>query len=80
MHRAGGDLSRLFLATNIREADLVERLLDAAGIEYTQKLEPVMHETSNVCYQGTLFEVREDQADAGRRLLKENGLMARDSY
>jgi hypothetical protein len=64
----------IFVAANVREADFVERVLDDEGIEYSQRLEPSLNETSGVCYQGTLFEVVASEADRCRRLLKEKGL------
>jgi hypothetical protein len=66
----------VFIAANVREADFVEQLLDEAGIEYEERLEAFMREelASAVCYQGTLFEVLEGQADDCRRLLTEKGL------
>ena len=64
----------IFIAANVREADFVERVLDDEGIEYSQRLEPFMRETSGVCYQGVLFEVAGGQAGYCRRLLAEKGL------
>ena len=67
-------LKPIFIAANVREADLVERVLEEEGIEFKQRLEPVTRETSGVCYQGVLFEVSDGQAEHCRRLLTAKGL------
>src|SRR6266487_1807049 len=64
----------IFIAANVREADFVENVLEDEGVEYTQRLEPFMRETSGVCYQGVLFEVMAGQADYCRHVLTEKGL------
>ena len=64
----------VFIAANVREAELVERLLDEKDVEYAQRLEPVPHDTSNVCYQGILFTVAEERAEECRQLLIGKGL------
>jgi hypothetical protein len=64
----------IFIAANVREADFVESVLEDEGIEFTQRLEPFMRETSSVCYQGVLFEVLAGQAEYCRRVLTEKGL------
>ncbi len=68
------DLEPIFIAENVREADIVEGVLEDEGIEFKQRLAPVMRETSAVCYQGTLFEVNTVDADHSRRLLLAKGL------
>lgn len=64
----------IFIAANVREADFVEGVLEDEGIEFTQRLEPFMRETSGVCYQGVLFEVLAGQAEYCRRVLTDKGL------
>ena len=64
----------VFIAASAREADFVESVLEEEGIEFAQRLEPVPHETSGVCYQGVLFEVPGEHAAQSRRLLVERGL------
>jgi hypothetical protein len=68
------NLEPVFIASNVREADLVERVLQSAGVEFKQRLEGTLRETSEVCYLGTLFEVSPNDADRCRTLLKEKGL------
>jgi hypothetical protein len=69
-------LEPIFIAANVREAEFVEKILDEEGIEYSQRLEAFMREglTTNVCYQGILFEVLEGQAGYCRKILAEKGL------
>lgn len=67
-------LEPIFVAANAREADYVESVLEDEGVEFTQRLEPFMRESSGVCYQGTLFEVVRGEAEYCRRLLSDKGL------
>jgi hypothetical protein len=65
----------VFIAANVSEALLVERLLAAEEIEYEITPEAFLQQPmSNVCLQGLLFEVLAGQAEQCRRLLTERGL------
>jgi hypothetical protein len=65
----------IFIAANVAEANVVERLLDAEGIEFEITPEAFLQQPmSNVCLQGLLFEVPTDRANDCRRLLTERGL------
>lgn len=68
------DLEPIFLAANVREADAVERVLEDEGVDFKQRLEPALRESSGVCYQGTLFEVAAADAERCRSLLVGRGL------
>jgi len=64
----------IFIAPNVAEAQVVERLLAAEGIEFEITPEPFLQQpSSNVCLQGLLFEVRTEQSESCRRLLAERG-------
>ena len=67
----------IFFATSNREADAVEQILKTENIDFSQRLEAIPHDTSNVCFQGFLFEVPKEQAENARRLLAENGFETR---
>jgi hypothetical protein len=67
-------LEPIFVAATTREADYVESLLEDEGVEFAQRLEPFMRESSGVCYQGTLFEVPDAEAEYCRRVLADKGL------
>lgn len=67
-------LEPIFVAATTREADYVEGVLESEGVEFRQRLEPFMRESSGVCYQGTLFEVIPGEAEYCRRVLKDKGL------
>lgn len=67
-------LEPIFVAANVREADFVESMLEDEGVEFAQRLEPFMRESSGACYQGTLFEVVPGEAEYCRRVLTEKGL------
>ena len=67
----------IFFAATAREADAVEQILEEEGIEFSQRLAAMPHETSNVCFQGFLFEVPSEQAERCRQLLAENGFETR---
>ena len=64
----------IFITGDMREADRVERVLDAAGVSYAMRLDAVEREGS-ACSQGILYEVAADDAEKCRRLILENGLM-----
>lgn len=65
----------VFIAATVAEAELVERLLDAEGIEFNLTPEAFLRSPrTDVCLQGLLFEVQAGQADATRRLLANAGL------
>jgi hypothetical protein len=65
----------VFVASDVREADLAERALQESAIEFRQRLDAVPHETSAVCYLGTMFEVAAQDAERSREALKRNGLI-----
>jgi len=68
----------IFIAANVPEANVVERLLDAEGIEFEITSEAFLQQPmSNVCLQGLLFEVPAGQAEQCRRLLTDRGLGSR---
>jgi len=65
----------IFIAANVAEANVVERLLEAEGIAFELTPEAFLqHPTSNVCLQGLMFEVAAEQAEYCRRLLTGHGL------
>lgn len=65
----------IFIAANVAEANAVERLLEAEGIEFELTPEAFLQQpASNVCLQGLLFEVQAGEAEQCRRLLTERGL------
>ena len=65
----------IFIAANVAEANVVERLLAAEEIEFEITPEAFLQQPmSNVCLQGLLFEVSAAQAEQCRRLLTERGL------
>jgi hypothetical protein len=66
----------VFIAANVREAELVERLLDEEGIEYEVHPEAYMREYTGACMQGLVFEVVSGQAGYCRRLFVDRGLKA----
>lgn len=63
----------VYIAATTLEADEVEAVLVSLGVAFNQRLEVVMHETSNACYQGTLFEVDAAQIADVRRALAARG-------
>ena len=64
----------IFIAANVAEAQVIERLLAAEGIEFEITPEAFLQQpSSNVCLQGLLFEVRAERAESCRRLLTERG-------
>jgi len=68
----------IFIAANVAEANVVERLLETEGNEFEITPEAVLQQpASNVCLQGLMFEVAEEQAESCRRLLEERGLGSR---
>lgn len=65
----------IFIAANVAEANVVERLLAAEEIEFEITPEASLQQPmSNVCLQGLLFEVSAGQAEYCRRLLSDRGL------
>jgi len=65
----------IFIAANVAEANIVERLLEAEGVEFEITPEAFLQQpASNVCLQGLLFEVATEHAEQSRRLLTERGL------
>lgn len=68
------ELEPVFLAASVREAALVEKLLDENGIAYDLTPEAFVRSAAGVCFQGLLFSVRAAEAGNLRRLLAERGL------
>ena len=65
----------IFIAANVEEAQVAERLLAAEQIEFEITPEAFLQQPmSNVCLQGLLFEVTAEEAEYCRRLLTERGL------
>ncbi len=65
----------VFVAATSAEADRVAQVLDDAGIEYSERLDAALEDTSSrICYLGTVFEVDRELADRCRKLLKDEGL------
>jgi hypothetical protein len=65
----------IFIAANVAEANVVERLLAAEEIAFEITPEAFLQQPmSNVCLQGLLFEVLPGQAEYCRRLLSDRGL------
>lgn len=58
----------VFHSASDREAGEAERILTAAGIDYTMRLEPKKH-ADGVCYLGLLFEVAPEHAQRAKELL-----------
>ena len=65
----------VFIAANVGEAELIERILEEQGIEFEVTPEAFLRiPTTNVCYQGLLFEVLGGQAEYCRFLFRRAGL------
>jgi hypothetical protein len=65
----------VFIAANVAEAELVERLLEGEGIEFELTPEAFTRGTlTGACLQGLLFEVLPGHAGYCRRLLLDAGL------
>jgi tRNA G18 (ribose-2'-O)-methylase SpoU len=68
-------VSAIFIAANVAEAELVEQLLDGEGIAYQVTPEPFLSGIlTGVCHQGLMFEVLSAQAQDCRDLLTRAGL------
>jgi tRNA G18 (ribose-2'-O)-methylase SpoU len=68
-------VSAIFIAANVAEAESAERLLEREGIEYQVTPEPYLSGiVTGVCHQGLMFEVLSAQAQACRDLLTRAGL------
>lgn len=64
----------VFVAATASEADRVARVLEDAGVPYSERLDAALDDpSSRICYLGTVFEVSSDVADKCRQLLKERG-------
>ncbi len=69
------EVSAIFIAANVAEAQFVEQLLEREGIEYQVTPEPFLSGVlSGTCCQGLLFEVLPGQAQYCRELLTRAGL------
>ncbi len=70
------DVSPIFIAASVSEAEFVEKLLEREGIEYQVTPEAFLGGalSGRVCYQGLLFEVSGGQAQYCRDLLTRAGL------
>ena len=74
---SGKDVSRLYIAAKLREAQRVEEVLNKAGIDYTVKVEPFQKLTLLLFtaeYQGAAFYVLSGQLDFCKDLLAREGL------
>lgn len=71
-------MTAVYIAADTREAEVVERLLSGAGIEYDLTPEAVVQrESGGACMQGLLFSVNEDDSSRTRELLRGRpGLLA----
>lgn len=71
----GSEREAVFIAASVGDATLVEQMLDGEGIEYDVTPEAFLRlPSSNVCYQGLLFEVPSGQAEYCRYLFRRSGL------
>jgi tRNA G18 (ribose-2'-O)-methylase SpoU len=71
---SGKRIEAIFIAANVAEASVVERLLAAEEIEFDITPEAFLQQpSSNVCLQGLLFEVLAERAESCRHLLTERG-------
>lgn len=71
----GPEREAVFIAANVGEATLAEQMLDEEGIEYDVTPEAFLRfPSSDVCYQGLLFEVLAGQAEYCRYLFRRAGL------
>lgn len=69
------DREGVFIAANVAEAELAERLLEEEGIEFELRPEAFLRGVvTGACLQGLLFEVLRGQAGYCRRLLVDAGL------
>ena len=66
----------VFIAANVREAELIEQLLDDEGIEYEVRPEAFTRGPGGVCFQGLMFEVLAGQAPYCRKLFADRGFKA----
>jgi hypothetical protein len=64
----------VFIAANVREAELIERLLEEEGIAFDVRPEAFTRGADGVCFQGLMFEVLAGQAAYCRALFTERGL------
>lgn len=74
---SGKDISRLYIAAKLREAEKVEEVLNKAGIDYTIEVEPFRKVTLLLFaseYQGAVFYVLSGQLDFCKDLLLREGL------
>jgi hypothetical protein len=66
----------VYVATTAGDADRVARLFDDAGIEYHERLDASLEDTSSrICYLGTAFDVDAGIAERCRQLLRDEGLL-----
>ncbi len=64
----------VFVAATSAEADRVAELFDDAGVEYEERLDAALEDTSSrICYLGTAFEVSSELAEKCRQLLRDEG-------
>jgi hypothetical protein len=69
------ELQPVFIAATVAETDVVEKLLDAEGIEYDVSPEPHVNEMSGeACLMGVMFRVSTAKAHYCCQLLRERGL------
>ncbi len=68
------DVSRIFIAASIKEAESAEDILTQNGIEYAISLEPFMQGILGSERDGIAFYVLSEQAPYCRDLLESKGL------
>jgi hypothetical protein len=74
---SGSDVSRIFVAANIREAEAAEALLTEHSITYALQIEEFVNSgplTLSSAKNGVFFYVLAGQRDFCRQLLLRNGL------
>ncbi len=74
----GKEVSRIYVAGSVREAEVVERLLDRNGIDYLIEIEEYRRLTLllSPTSKGVAFYVLDGQADHCKALLKAKRMLA----
>lgn len=70
----GKDISRIFIAGSVKEAELVENVLNQNGIDYAISLEPYVRLFFGTERNGIAFYVLSGQEALCRELLSSRGL------
>jgi len=68
------DISRIFIAASVKEAELVEKILTENGIDYAISLEPYTRMFFGTERNGLAFYVLSDQEHYCKELLFSRGL------